>query len=363
MVNEIILSVLTIAYLAATVSGVTEYMRRESNKKKMIPLPSAMLWVSLICGIAMLIIAWFAAKQDGSLGLTICFGIPVLLCIFLMIGWKNCYLLYDGSGFTQKTFWGRQHNYTYAQVTAWRFNTNNPMDSSIYMNGRKISFNLLSKNGTDFLHTVNAKYRKTHNNQSLPELPSPNQERRGFCAHVLEPGQYLLVFIMMLFFIIGSCIWIVVDTWLPVSEDDAEQFVITFVSWEIDDTTLVLTSPQVQETFHIDGYENHLTRFRHLASRCNGATSFTLWAERINPKNDDPYYRVYELSSGSEIYRSFPDSTAHNRETIPLILRVYGIILGIVLGFSALIYAVGCCPQRFPKWLVYACFRKSAIYF
>lgn len=363
MVNEIILSVLTIAYLVATISSVAEYMRRESSKKKMISLPSAMLWVSLICGIAMLIIAWFAAKQDGSLGLTICFGLPVLLCIILMLGWKNCYLLYDGSGFTQKTFWGRQHSYTYTQVTAWRFNTRNPMDSSIYMNDKKISFNLLSKNGTDFLFTVNAKYRKTHNDQSLPELPSPNQERGGFCAHVLNPGQYLIVFIMVLTFLAGSCIWLVVDAWQPVGEDDAKKYTVTFTSWEIDDTTLVLTSPQVQETFHIDGYENHLTGFRHLTSRCDGATSFTLWAERITPKNDDPYYRVYELSSGGETYRSFPDSTAHNRETIPSILRVYGIILGIVLGFSALIYAVGSCPQRFPKWLVYACFRKSEIYF
>lgn len=168
---------------------------------------------------------------------------------------------------------------------------------------------------------------------------------------------------MVLTFLAGSCIWLVADAWQPVGEDDAKKYTVTFTSWEIDDTTLVLTSPQVQETFHIDGYENHLTGFRHLASRCDGATSFTLWAERITPKNDDPYYRIYELSSGSEIYRSFQDSTAYNRETIPSILLVYGIILGIILGFSALIYTVGSCPERFPKWLVYACFRKSEIYF
>lgn len=363
MANEIILLLLTAAYVVLLISCVAEHIYRTEKKQKVVSLPSAMFWVGAIAGMVFLIFAWLAAKQDGSLGLTLCFGSFVLLSMTLMLGWKNCYVTYNGSGFTQKTFIGRHRSFTYNQVTAWGSNSRNPMESSIYVNRKKISFNLLSKNGTDFLFTVSAKYRKTHNNQSIPELPSHNQERGGFCAHVLNPGEYLFIFIMMLVFLAGSCIWLVVDAWQPINEDDAERYVVTFSSWEIDETALVLTTPQMQESFHLDGYENHLSEFKRLTERCDGTASFTVWAKRITPDNSAPYYRVYALSSDGEVYRSFQDSTAHNRDNIPYILGIFGILLGFFLGFSALIYAVGRNPQRFPKWVVYCCFKKDAIYF
>lgn len=192
--------------------------------------------------------------------------------------------------------------------------------------------------------------------------PPPRKKKQsGFCTHVYSPGDYLVVFIMIVAFVAGCGIWSVVTLWEPVDAEDAQNYSITFTAWETRDDDLVLTSPQMPEGFVIDGYQKYMTNYAALIAGCDGSTTFSAWVVRIEPEDTDPYFRVYALSSGETVYRTFQDATASKRAEIPLTAGIFGGSLALVLAFSAFIYAVGSNPQKFPKWVVYLCFKQNAI--
>lgn len=361
MANWIILFLLSVAHVVLCVYSGMEFQRRVTNKTKAVYLPKYMFWLGAVSGAAFLMTAWLAAAQDGSLGLTIIFGIFALIGMLLMLGWKNCYIVYDKAGFTQRNLIGMQRCFTYDQVTAWHPNISNPVESSLYAAEKKISFNLMSENGPDFLVTLSAGYRKTHGNKQLPEMRTLRKGNGGFCAHVHNPGEFLAIFIMLAAFIVGPCIWLVIDGMQPIDENDGQKYHLTFSSWEINEHSVILTSPQRQEPFIIGGYEDYLSGFGRLKEKCDGSTLFSVWAERFDPDDEEPFYRVYAISSEEEVYRSFEDSTAYKRQDIPFIVGIFGVFLLILLAFSAFIYAVGSNPQKFPRWVVYCCFKKDAI--
>lgn len=361
MANQVILSVLAAAFAVLCVCCFAEYRGRAEGKVKAAYLPDFLLWLGMAAGTVFLVIGWLAAEQDGSVGLTFVFGAFVLPCMALMLGWKNCFLLYDRQGFTQKNIFGMRRSFTYDQVTGWSVNRRNPMESTLYAGGKRISFNLMSRNGPDFLAKVSAGYRKAHGSKNVPEMPELRKERGGFRAHVYNPGEYLAVFLMMVAMVVGLGGWLMLDSWLPVTEKDAQMQKLTFCAWELVEDNLELTSAQTQEIFVINGCRDYLTGMEALVEKCDGETTFTVWAERFTPSDEEPFYRVYALASGDESYRTFEDSTAYRRLDVPLIAGMFGVFLLIVLAFSGFIYMVGSDPQRFPKWVVYACFKKNAI--
>ena len=356
LTNQMILILLSVLYAAVFICSVAA-----ERKAKAVYLPKAMFWIGAVCGGIFLVIGWIAAVQDGSMGLTICFGMFALLGMSMMLGWRNCYITYDKDGFTRHNLIGMQRGFTYDQVTGWRLNEHNPMESTLHAAGKKISFNMASGNGPDFLAAASAGYRRSHGNKKLPELSGLRKEGGGFRAHVYNPGEYLAIFIMLLAFVVGLCGWLVLDTWLPVDEKDGAQYVVEFTAWEIQEEALVLTTPQYPDQFHIIGYQDYLSGFDRLVEKCDGNTTFTVWAHHYKPDDADPYYMVHAISDEEAVYRSFEDSTAYNREFMPYALGFLGISLGLMLGLAAVIYIVGSNPQRFPKWVVYACFKKNAI--
>lgn len=190
----------------------------------------------------------------------------------------------------------------------------------------------------------------------------PREEKRsGFCAHVYSPGDYLLVFIMIVAFILGCGIWSAVVLWEPVTAENTQNYEVTFTAWQVRDEDLVLTATQMQEPFVIDSYQKYSSGFQELTAGCDGSRSFSAWGIRVDPDDSEPYFRVYALSSGETVYRSFADSTACKRQELPLVVGIFGGLLAFILAFSAFIYAVGSNPGKFPKWVVYLCFKKTAI--
>lgn len=360
MANLIIVILLSTLYAVMCICCFIEFQRRACRKSKAVYLPKHLFWIGLLAGGLFTVLTWLAAKQDGSIGLTVCFGCFVLLGILLMLGWKNCFITYDKEGFTQKKLIGTQHRFTYGQVNAWCRNKQNPTESTLYADGKKISFNLVSANGADFLTAVSAGYRQTHG-KKMPEAPDLSKERGGFRAHVYNPGEYLAVFLMILVFILGFGAWALIDGLQPITEKDGEPYSLTFSSWEIQEDSLVLASAQMREPFIVRGYKDYLSNFGQLTEKCNGSDVFSVWAAHVDPDDADPYFRVYALSSGKEVYRTFEDSTAYKRADLRFFAALFGIILAVFLAFSAFIYIVGSNPQKFPKWVVYCCFKKDAI--
>ena len=182
-------------------------------------------------------------------------------------------------------------------------------------------------------------------------------------AHVYNPGEYLFIFLMLLAFIVGTGAFIVFDSLRPVEKDpDLQSYTLTFTDYAIDDTTLVLTSPQMPEPLHVLEYATYLRNFDGLQTRCDGQTTFSVWVTQVTDP-DDPHYYIWALSSPDEDYYTFEDANAYNRGSVPMILCLFGGILAVLLAFSGLIYAVGSNPAKFPRWLVYSCFKKDAIEF
>ena len=361
MANLILLTLLSLLYAFLTAHCCVEYRHRSARKAKAIYLPDFMLWLGLPAGLFFLAIAWFASKENESIGLTIVFASFVLLSMLLMLGWKNCFIAYDDKNITQQNLIGMQRSFTFDQVTGWYFNKRNPMESVLFANGEKITFNFASKNSADFLLTVSNQYRKNHGNQKLPKMSGLQKVRGGFCAHVYNPGEYLAVFIMLLVFILGSAAGIAIVSFGPISETNCENHLLTFSSWEIDGDTILLTTPQLQESFRITGYEDYLSGTEQFLDQCNNHTTFSVWAKRYTPKKELPYYVVYALSSEESTHLTFESSTMQKREGFFPFIGVYGIILSVFLGFSYFIYLVGSRPDKFPKWVVYSCFQKNAI--
>lgn len=363
MANTIILTVLGGLFVLLSLLCAAEWLRRRRSQAKEVHLPAVLLVVGLIGGAVFWLFGYFAARDDGSLWLTICFGTFQLLGLSLLTAWKNCYLTYDKSGFTAKSFFGRRRSYTYAQVTGWYNNPTNPTESVLQAEGRKISFNLLHKNGADFLVTLAAGYRKTHGGRNMPDLRDAQRAKGGFAAHVYNPGEYLFIFLMLLAFIVGTGAFLIFDSLRPVEKDpDLEAYTLTFTDYAIDDTTLVLTSPQMPEPFHVLEYATYLHNFDRLQTRCDGETTFSVWVTQVTDP-DDPHYYIWSLSSTGVDYYTFEDANAYNRGSVPMILCLFGGFLAVLLLFSGLIYAVGSNPAKFPRWLVYSCFKKDAIEF
>lgn len=361
MTNWIILTIISILFAVLCLLCFWEYHRRTIRREKAVYLPNYLFWIGFLVGGGFVTIAWLAAKQDGSIGLTILFCVFALLGMSLLLGWKNCFIQYDSAGFTQHNFIGMRRSFTYDQVNAWYSNKRNPMESILYVDGKKVSFNLMSKSGTDFLLTVSAAYRKYHGNKNMPVVSGLTKERGGFRAHVYNPGEYLAIFIMLVAFIVGSGTWAVIADYMPLDKTDAQLYHVTFSSWEIQEDSMILTSSQMRESFIIGGCTEHLSAKEALIQACDGETVFTVWAKRYTPEDADPYFRVYALSSGDAIYRTFEDSTAYQREDIPLTIGIFSILLAFVLVFSGLTYIVGSHPEKFPKWVVYCFFKRNAI--
>ena len=235
------------------------------------------------------------------------------------------------------------------------------MESFLYVGKKKISFNILHHNGPAFIKAVRHGYRSVHSGNALPDMGNILRAGTGFRAHVHNPGEFLFIFFMLVVFIAGAGIWCTVYLARPITAEDGDSYELTFSAWEVAQEQLILTSPQMPETFVIDEYETYLSHFDSLQKNCNGTTVFSVCAKWINPDKGPSYYRVLALSSPREAYWTFEDSTAVNREGIPSLIALFGTFLLVILALSALTYVVGCNPQKFPKWLVHSLFKKGAI--
>lgn len=363
MLNFLVLALISGAYVVVCICCLVECAARQREKKKILSMPGYMVWVGVICGAIFLVLAWVGAGQGAGVGTSIVFGLLTLLGLALMLGWKNGCIIYDASGFTRRNLLGKKRSYTYAQVTGWSMNELYPTESYLYTDKGKISFNLIGKNGADFLSTLVVGYQKANHGKKLPMLSGLREEGGGFRAHVYNPGEYLAIFIILLLFFLGMGAFCVFTVTEQINEADCEVFTLQFQSCVVEKNEIVLTAAEIQEEFMIWYCEEHMPLLDRLQEKCNGETVFTVYAKSYNGDDDPSYYRVYSLADGGEYYLRFEDANACRREDLPGIIALFGGFVAVLLSFSFLVYKVGCNPRRFPKWVVNACFKEGAIRF
>ena len=162
-------------------------------------------------------------------------------------------------------------------------------------------------------------------------------------------------------FVVGVLVFGVITYLTPITEAQCQQYTLNFSSWQTNEDTFVLSTPQMPEKFEIRGFEDYLSNPEQLKAKCDSSTEFTVWAKRIDPDHAAPYFQVYALSAGTDSYLTFEASNAYQRSQLPYLLSIFGTLILILLGLSAFVYIVGSYPEKVPKWIVYGCFKKDAI--
>lgn len=370
MAGLVIACILTALFVPISRGCVVEYRRRSQNDRgKAVYLSSALLWVGAVCGSVFIVMSWLCAVQNGGVGVVICFGVFVLLGLALMLGWKNCYIVYDQKGFTQYNILHMQRSFTYDQLTGYRLTDGVSTDIKLYACGKTVAVDMLSKNGIDFLTEARKGYARCNNGTELPntwktERKAMKQTGKGsFSAHVHNPGEFLAIFIILMLFMIGMSIFCLVMVLQPIAPDDCQQMRLVFSSWKTDGDTLFLYADEYDEPFKIGDYEAYMTGFAQLTEKCDGKTQFTAWAEYYEPDDGKPCYIIRELSADGMMFRTFADSTNAKREGVWPVLCLFAGLDVLLLLMSWLTYKIGCNPSKYPKWLVYAFFKKNAISF
>lgn len=370
MTARIIATAITALYVLVGIACMAELHRRRTEKNtKTVYFSKMVLWVGAICGGLFLIGSWLSGLQDGSVGVAICFGTFTLLGVTLMMAWKNCYIAYDDKGFTQHNIIGMQRSFNYDQLTGYHLADGAATDIRLYACGKTVTVDMMAKNGIAFLTEARKGYARCNNGKVLPNVWEEKRKmqkktgRDSFSAHVHNPGEFLAIFIILVIFMVGMSIFCLVMALEPIEQADCEQMCVTFSSWEVEGDTLVLHVDGVEESFKIGDYEGYMSGFDQLTQKCDGKTQFTAWTEYYEPDDEAPCYVIRELSADGEIYRTFADSTKAQIDGVRPVLYMFGGMDVILLLMAWLTYKIGCNPSKYPKWLVYAFFKKNAISF
>lgn len=344
-------------YVLVLALCVPEYMHRKTRKNG-VYLPGSLFWVGAVCGGVFSAFCWLGA--DAGVFTVAIFAALTVLSSVLMLGWRNCWIVYDREGFTQKNLIGMYRRFRYEDVTGWASHPTNPVESTVYALGKKVSFNLLSEESGGFLTALSEGYRRTHGGQTLPGHWRPERSS-GFRAHVRNPGEFLFVFILMVVFLVVMCGYCAWGIWRPLDGSDCEILRLTFMGWTEEDQYLILTAEGYDEVFEIRGFPEYVSRPEALLERCDGETVFAAHARRIDGDGDPDYYWLQSLEAEGIDYLTLEDATAQRRSELPMLIRLFGGFFGVVLIFAGLMYMVGRDPEKFPKWLVKGLFKEGYI--
>ncbi|MGN0455499.1 MAG: DUF6560 family protein [Acutalibacteraceae bacterium] len=280
-----------------------------------------------------------------------------LLCFVLVIAWKNCYITYDETGFTQKMFIGHKRYFTYDQITSCNGNFRNG-DVNIYADGKRVFVDENAIGRGRFFELVRKKYRSYHNGKSIPVSKS---RLDLFNGHIKNPGEFLFVYLLLFVIMIGLHIFIISGIFgVSLSEENTEQHILTFTGCEADGDDLQLFPSDGGDCYVINSYKEYVKDIDALKLNCDGKSEFVARTIRVTPKKQSPYYRVCKLSSGDRTYYNFDDANHFaktNKFYIALLLLA---IIMLWIAFVVISIIAGRNPKKHPR-LVRMMFKKSYI--
>lgn len=347
----------TAVYILTLAVCVPEHLRRKTRENG-VYLPGSFFWTGAAGGGVFSVFGWLGADADAFTATV--FAAFVVLASVMMLGWRNCCIVYDREGFTQKNLIGMWRRFRYDQVTGWSPHPGNPMESTVYVLGKTVSFNMLSANSAGFLIALKDGYRRTHGGKKLPGHRQ-TKYKTGFRAHVRNPGEFLFIFLLLVVFVVGMGGWCAWMIWTPLDGSDCETLNVTFTAWSVEDEELKLTAEEYEEVFEIRGYPEFVPMPDALVGRCDGKTVFEAQARRVNPDDGPDYYWIQALRADGVDYLTLADTTEYNRTNLSVLLWFFGGFLLLWFALAGLMYLVGSNPAKYPKWLVKGLFKEGYI--
>ena len=362
MLGQIIASLLLLAIVQLLVRArFIRSQRLSITNKNMVCLPDFIFFVGVICAVLFAILTAITAFTNGSPFHTIALSIFSILGISIIIGWKNCRIVYEENTFTQKTFFGRKRTFTYDQLTAYKGNKGFS-NLHIFAGNKKVFVDRLALNRINFLLFVKKKYRTIHGGKALPVINKSDL----FLGHVHSPGDYISVYVFVLLFILGSWILLAANTPTSFDTSNTEYLKITFSHCEAQGNKLICRSPDYVEDFILSNYGEDMPEIDTFLSLCDGKTPFDLWGYRYKsqsrtPTREPPYYSIKQLTYHGGIFYSFDQANAYHRESLISATLFFTGILLLWNAWFALTVLVGRHPERFRPWFVKLFFKDRCI--
>lgn len=179
-----------------------------------------------------------------------------------------------------------------------------------------------------------------------------------YCSHVMEPGQYIVVSIVLLVLFMGFGVFMFVET-MPLQIENLDRIEISFVDSTLnEDGVLHLRSDGYTGEFFFIADAAHLED--QMLQACKSGSVFSAYAEYY--KDADRYNIAVLLDSDGTELVSLADTNAAIRHDRIIFMGITAVILIFWAVFIFGLFYVGAYPERHPR-LVYLFYRKDAIYF
>ncbi len=167
---KIILLVEVITFILLSVSCAITGVKRGKIKKseyKLVYMPTHFLLAGIFGTFLFLGFVYIGAFLAKSLGFTLCFSPFVVLCMLLLIYYKNYYIMYDRHSFVYSSFLGIKKTFSYNQITGifgdiQKFGVNINIDDYI------VKVDKDSCNAKSFVSFAKLRYRQLHNGAKIP---------------------------------------------------------------------------------------------------------------------------------------------------------------------------------------------------
>ena len=254
-----------------------------------------------------------------------------LICL---LGWSmelahaNCWVRFDDRSFTHHTFFGRTHEFTYADLTGIR---RDDQDLRLYCGRHMIFFDQFSLNLDSFMRLVDRKAKR------LRDLSGTGWDPYN---HKVPGGKSIfLALMLLLLFVTGLLGFSLYGTVKPrKTEENTRREELVFVSGEeLKGGVIELTTAE-GHSYRIAGYIELSFQPEKL---WDGKTVFTVWSGGKSPT------WIYQIRDGEQSLMSFADQNQAERENNRDIFWLFLILWAVALLLVLATLVVGRHPERF----------------
>lgn len=352
-------ALLAVLFIAGIVSAL---MERGRSDKGRVYLPGFFAWIGGICGGLFLIPTLIVLlATDESVWISFAFLCFSMLGGSLSLAHLNCRITYDSEGFTHKNFLGIKRTYTYDQITGLKEGNH---EDILYMGRHFAMLDEYAVGAMEFELMAKKRYQTLSGGKPIPRVKPKMPD--VFNGHVTDGGALIVVYIVMGLLILGFLGFTVAYVYyMPPTPEKCEKMEVVFLSGIERKDSLVMTSKPVGE----DGITVFEIRFpdetlntQAILAVCDGKTAVTVYADHVNPKDEDPYYAVKALSVGDTDLFTFEDcQRLHQNEYWPLIPFI-GLFAVLWAVYCALSIKVGRNPDRYSKKVIRLFFKDGYVH-
>ncbi len=313
--------------------------KKKHEKEGEVHLPLAFLIIGIIASLTCLIPAVITAFSERSPWLPLALLLCSLVGSVLIVGFINCRISYDDSGFVYKNLFGVKHSITYDQVTAIKEHVH---ETYIYMDNRRVMVDEYSVGGATFIDTVKGKYQDLHDGKTLPHI----QKTKGdlFNGNIRDTSSFVIVFIIGSIGFLGMLLnFTILHNTVYTAENTTEKIVV-FNAYTLSDGDLFLFS-EYNDAYLIRSVDQVMSE-QEIDALCRESKVYTVYAKPSTSSKSTFDYEVKALAYGDQYLLSFDETQQVSRSTSSVFLILAGVLCVLWLLYIIGAIVVGRNPQK-----------------